>query len=81
MFTQGFIEAWFEGTARKNDDPTTDLYSPNTAGLYGRVAMKSFPYSDTQKQVRMAFCNHVIDQWKKDKENYLSKIFSLMSHL
>lgn len=30
------------------------------AGLFGRVAMRSYPYTDTQKQIRLAFCNNLI---------------------
>jgi transposase len=44
------------------------------AGLYGRVALKSFPYTDTQRQVRMQFCNYILDSVKKDPD-FLSKIF------
>jgi transposase len=29
------------------------------AGLYGRIAMKSYPYTDTQKQIRLAFANNL----------------------
>ena len=30
------------------------------AGLYGRVALKSYPYTDTQKQIRMQFSNYIL---------------------
>lgn len=44
------------------------------SGLYGRVALKSYPYTDTQKQIRLQFCNYILDNVKKDP-NFLSKIF------
>jgi len=44
------------------------------AGLFGRVALQSYPYTDAQKQVRLGFCNFILEQVNKDK-NFLSRIF------
>ena len=44
------------------------------SGLYGRVALRSYPYTDTQKQIRMQFSNYIL---YNDVHNpdFFSKIF------
>jgi transposase len=42
-----------------------------SADLFGRVAMKSYPYTDTQKQIRLAFSNAMLAK----PENFFDKVF------
>jgi transposase len=48
------------------------------AGLLGRVAMKSYPYSDTQLQIRLAFANNLK---AKDKAFWYNVFFTDESSL
>jgi len=46
------------------------------AGLYGRVALKSYPYTDSQKQVRLCFSSYVLLDYKDLLDaSFLSTIF------
>jgi transposase len=38
------------------------------AGLFGRVALRTYPYTDTQRAIRIQFSTHILDRTIKERE-------------